>query len=162
MTYPLVDRLPKSPVSFKLNEVERQLLDSIAAAIGGGRPDALRYALAAARKELGLYAKTAEAYVAGLRTTIGDDAALVIELDDSWSPLVSVDGVRRDDIFVPCSAVNLGAEGDFFKLYLGDPASDVRIFVGLMPARSGVQLVIAADELRADMAPRAIAYFERG
>jgi len=162
MSYPIVGRLPKSPVSFKLTEVERQLLDSIAVAIGGGRPDALRYALGAARRKLGLYAQTAEAYIAGLRATIDDDASLVIELDDSWSPVVSVDGVRRDDIYIPCSAVNLGAEGDFFKLYLGDPASDVRIFVGLMPARSGVQLVISADELRADMAPRAIAYFERG
>jgi hypothetical protein len=53
--------VPRTPVSFKLTDIERDLLDSIADELGGGRPDALRYALVAARKQLGLYATAAEA-----------------------------------------------------------------------------------------------------
>lgn len=151
--------MSRNPVSFKLTDVERSLLDSIAEEIGGGRPDALRYALVAARKELCLHATAAEAFIERLRASMDDNATMVVQLDDSWTPTVTVDGVPRKDIYVPYDVIGLGPGENFLKLYLGDPESEVRIFIGLMPTRSGVPLVIDAEDLAADMAPRAVAYF---
>lgn len=150
------------PVSFKLTDTERSLLDSIADEIGGGRPDALRYAILAARKQLGLYATAAEAFIDALRASIDEDATIVIQLDDTFTPRASVDGVVRDDIYIPYTPISLGPDEHFLKLYLGDLASEVRIFLGLMPLRTGVPLTITPEDLHPDMAPRPVAYFVEG
>jgi hypothetical protein len=150
--------MAKTPVSFKLDDVERKLLDSIAAEVGGSRSDALRYALSAARKELGLYGRDAEAFIARLRASMDDESTIAVQLDDTWTPFVTVDGVRRDDIYVPTVGVRFDAE-DFLRVFLGDRDNDVRIFVGVLPLRSGVPLKFSARDLKADMRPRPVAYF---
>ena len=154
--------MARTPVSFKLTDTERALLDSIAEEIGGGRPDALRYALVAARKQLGLYAAAAESFIDGLRASMDDDATIVIQLDDMLTPRVTVDGAPREDIYVPAEVIAIGPNEHFLRLYLADLHSDVRIEVGLMPARAGVPLLINAEDLSPDMAPRAVAYFVNG
>jgi hypothetical protein len=148
----------RTPVSFKLSDTERKLLDSIADELGGGRPDALRYAMVAARKQLGLYATAAEAFVDALRASMDADATIVIQLDDTLTPQVTVDG-RPRDIYVPFEVISIGPDEQFLKLYLADPHSDVRIAVGVMPARTGIPLFINAEDLSPDMSPRPVAYF---
>lgn len=154
--------MPRTPVSFKLTDIERALLDSIADEIGGGRPEALRYALVAARKQLGLYASAAESFIDGLRASMDDAATIVIQLDETLTPRVTVDGIPREDIYVPSEAISIGPGEHFLRLYLADVDSEVRIPVGVMPARTGVPLLINAEDLSPDMAPRAVAYFVSG
>jgi hypothetical protein len=155
-------QMTRTPVSFKLTDTERGLLDSIADEIGGGRPEALRYAIIAARKQLGLYATAAEAFIDGLRASMDEDATIVIALDDTFTPRATVDGIPRSDIYIPSEGLNLGPDEQFLKLYLADVTSEVRIFLGLMPLRTGVPLMIAAEDLHPNMAPRPIAYFVHG
>jgi len=147
------------PVSFKLSEIERKMLDSIVRELDSSRSDALRYALSAARNQLGLRTRDAEAFIDRLREGMKDNATISVQLDDTWTPFVTVDGARREDVYVPTLVVNLGAAGDFLQVYLGDEKSDVRIFLGLLPMRSGVPLVISANHLTPGMQPRPVAYF---
>lgn len=147
------------PVSFKLSEIERKMLDSIVRELDSSRSDALRYALSAARNQLGLRTRDAEAFIDRLREGMKDNATISVQLDDTWTPFVTVDGARREDVYVPTLVVNLGAAGDFLQVYLGDEKSDVRIFLGLLPMRSGVPLVISAKDLTPGMQPRPVAYF---
>jgi hypothetical protein len=49
-----------------------------------------------------------------------DDATIVIELDGTLTPQVTVDGAPRD-IYVPFEVISIGPDEQFLKLYLADP-----------------------------------------
>ena len=152
--------------TFKFKDADLELIDGLARDMGCSRTQVLRIAVRDLRKARGLYLDTATAFIASLKAKFGEEADLRVELDEYFDAFASVDGVRRDDIYTPSIPTTYrddeGNEEDFAKVYLGDPQTDVRILLGLLPLRSGVPLVLGLEELEPNMSPKAAAWFPAG
>jgi Arc/MetJ-type ribon-helix-helix transcriptional regulator len=146
-----------SQVNLRLGDASVQLLDNLAEGLGLSRSETVRYALH--ELERSKPAERRNRFADSLRKRFGRDAALRVELDDDFAALATVDGQHRDEVYVFEQATRFGDE-DYVQLWIGDPETDdVRIFLGIVPARAGVPIIVQLSELSAAMKPRAVAWF---
>jgi hypothetical protein len=150
-------------ITVKLNDVEFRLLRELEEKLGS-RTHVIRIALRELRKARGDYEAAAQAFIDQLKSKLPEEATLRFELDEQFDPFLTVDGERCEDIYVAGQVKTFedqatGAGEDFVVVAIGDPASDIRILLGMLPLRTGVPLIVPLDELKADMRPRAVAYF---
>lgn len=148
-------------ITVKLNDSEFRLLEELEEKMGS-RTHVIRTALRELRKARGDYQAAAQAFIDRLKADLPEDAALRFELDEQFDPFLIVDGERREDIYVVGQATIFedratGAGEDFVVVAIGDPASDVRIVLGILPLRTGVPLIVPVEELSSTMRPRAVA-----
>ena len=149
--------MPRDQVNLRLPGAEIAALDQLADALNLTRAETVRFALRHLRESDPVQRRNR--FAASLRARFGREAALKIELDDAFAPVASVDGRVVPDLYVPAQATRFGDE-DYVQIWIGDPATDdVRIFLGVLPARSGVPLVIPLAEMSAGIRPRAAAWF---
>lgn len=152
--------MPNPQVNLRLDHADVQLLDEMAQGLALSRSDTVRFALHQLRQSDPV--KRRNRFAQSLRERFGQDAVLRVELDDTFNVVGTVDGQRHADLYLPSQATRFGDE-DFVQVWVGDVAGDdVRIFLGVLPARSGVPLVVPLAELSPAMRPRAVAWFVEG
>ena len=149
--------------TFKLTDDDAELLDSLASSMRTSKTSVVREALRALDRWHGDYRASAQAFIDQLRADLGNEAVLVFHIDDQFEPYVTVDGERRDDIYVVGQATEFvergtGIREDYIWVFIGDRNSDVRLQIALFPIRSGVTLALPVSELTPDMQPRPVAW----
>lgn len=144
-------------VNLRLDHVATQLLDQLANGLGLSRSETVRFALHELHQSDPI--KRRNRFAESLRQRFGRDAILQVQLDEGFDAFAVVGGQRYDDLYVFAQATRFGDE-DFVQIWIGDVAADdVRIFLGLLPLRTGIPLVVPLAELSAGMRPRAAAWF---
>jgi hypothetical protein len=141
----------------RLSEGELAVLDQLADGLGLTRSETVRLAI----HELGRSepVKRRDRFAESLRERFGREAQMRIELDERFDAVVTVDGVPCPDLYVPTLHTQFGQD-HFVQIWLGDVAADdVRLFLGMIPARTGVPLTVPLADLSAAMQPRAVAWF---
>lgn len=155
------------PTSFKLTDHDLGVIDEVAdlrgIKRGQHRASVIREATVHYRNWLLARREAGEPFLATLRERFGADAIMSASLNDNFDPIVRIDGRDRDDIDIATLPVKLrdgqGFEEDFVRLYLGDPDSDFRLLLGLVPLIADVWLTVPLTELHPEMRPRAVAFF---
>jgi hypothetical protein len=149
--------MPNPQVNLRLGQGDVSLLDELATGLSLSRSDTVRFALHQLRRSDPV--RRRNAFAESLRERFGADAVLRVELDESFNAFGTVDGQPRTDLYLPTQGARFG-DDDFVQVWLGDPdTDDVRLFLGMIPARSGVPLVVPLAELSAGMRPRAVGWF---
>lgn len=149
--------MPNRQVNLRLNDADVLLLDELALGLGLSRSDTVRFALHHVRQSDPV--RQRNEFAASLRERFGSDAVLRVELDDTFAPVGSVDGKVREGLYLPIQPARFG-DDDMVQVWIGDQADgDVRIFLGVLPARTGVPLKVPLAELSAAMRPRAVAWY---
>jgi hypothetical protein len=148
--------------NFKLTDDDLNLLEELADDWKTTQTEVLRRSLRFAWTHHRLVREDTEKFIARLRDELGEDATITIRLDDTWSPVVTVDGRPAPNIYAPVLATKFDDE-DFFWAYLGDPSPDsrARVRVALLPAQAGVAAHVSVNDLAVDMRPRPVAYFPK-
>jgi len=144
-------------VNLRLDHATIHLLDELANGLGLSRSETVRFALHQLHQSDPI--KRRNRFAESLRQRFGRDTILRVELDDQFDAFAVVDGQRHDDLYVFAQPTRLGDE-DFVQIWIGNVAADdIRIFLGLLPLRTGIPLVVPLAELSAGMRPRAAAWF---
>ena len=124
--------------TIRFTQVEADLLEQSAAAHNMSVSDVVRQAIVQWRENVGDRAAALDAWVNRLLAEHGAHAVLAVRVNDRFSVDVEVDGREPDDF--DAQAVFDGAKQ--VQLWVGDPATDARAFLGRVPAISGAGVVI--------------------
>jgi hypothetical protein len=144
-------------VNLRFDQAAVQLLDELAEGLALSRSETVRFALHQLHQSSPI--KRRNRFAESLRKRFGNDAALQVELDEKFDPVAIINGERCSDVYLFAQATRLGDE-DCVQIWVGDVATDdVRIFLGVLPLRMGVPLVVPLASLSAGMRPRAVAWF---
>jgi hypothetical protein len=144
-------------VNLRLDHAAVRLLDELADGLALSRSETVRFALHQLHQSDPI--KRRNRFAESLRRRFGNEANLRVELNEKFDPVAIVDGERCDDLYVFAQPARFGDE-DYAQVWIGDTAADdVRIFLGMLPYRAGVPLVVPLVELSAGMRPRAVAWF---
>jgi len=150
--------LPMPNLTFRFSDRETWMLDELAADLGQNRAETVRGAIHDARGKHGQRERAEVHLIDGLIERYGWDATLELRLDGDFDVEIGVNGFDKLSVFTGKATVD-GAEASglyvptFIRpdakvdLYLGDLASDARIFVGSLPLRSGPTLRLGLADL---------------
>ena len=124
--------------TIRFSKVEAELLERSARAHGMKVSDVVREAVIYWREHVGDRAAALEAWVRGLVSQYGESALLVVRLNDDFGVDVEINGDERGDVF----AQAVHDRGGQVQLWVGDPKTDGRAFLGRLPTVAGAAIAV--------------------
>jgi Arc/MetJ-type ribon-helix-helix transcriptional regulator len=129
--------------TIRFSKVEADLLERSARAHGMNVSDVVRAAVIHWREHVGDRSAALEAWTRRLIDEYGDAALLTARVNDHFGLDVEVDGDDPGDFVA--EAVFDGRSQ--VQLWVGDPDTDARAFLGRVPALAGVAIVVPLRSL---------------
>jgi Arc/MetJ-type ribon-helix-helix transcriptional regulator len=124
--------------TIRFSKVEADLLERSARAHGMNVSDVVREAVIYWREHVGDRAATLERWIQRLMDEHGDSALLTVRMNDVFSADVEINGEEPGDFM----AEAVHDRGGQVQLWVGDPETDARAFLGRVPALAGAAITV--------------------